>query len=119
MIIFVRVMKISSVAVNKFDEAFPSLEDYQELQAQAAVTAFKERVQQEGKQKVELTFVDTTWREYEETDALALVTSAHEAMAERYPRSTGDRTQPYVKEETEEHGEVSHTRGRVSNIEML
>ncbi|KAM7448045.1 cation channel [Porites harrisoni] len=107
------------VAVNKFDEAFPSLEDYQELQAQAAVTAFKERVQQEGKQKVELTFVDTTWREYEETDTFALVTSAHEAMAERYPRSTGDRTQPYVKEETEERGEVSHTRGRVSNIEML
>ena len=25
------------VAVNKFDEAFPSLEDYQELQAQAVV----------------------------------------------------------------------------------
>ncbi|KAJ7324054.1 cation channel [Desmophyllum pertusum] len=86
------------VTVNKFDEAFPSLEDYQHLQAQAAVTAFKERVQQEGKQKVELTFVDTTWREYEASDAFSLVNSAYEAMVDRYPRSTGDRSQPYVKE---------------------
>ena len=53
------------IKVNKFDDVFPSLEDYQHLQAQAAVTAFKERVQQEGKQKVELTFVDSTWCEYE------------------------------------------------------
>ena len=28
------------IAVNKFDEAFPSLEDYEQIQAQAAVTAF-------------------------------------------------------------------------------
>lgn len=110
------------VTVNKFDKAFPSLEDYQELQAQAAVTAFKERVQQEGKQKVELTFIDTTWREYEESDAFNLVNNAYEAMAERYPRSTGDRTQPYVKEKTEEsngrrEGGLSH--GRVHDIEML
>ena len=41
------------VTVNKFDEAFPSLEDYEHLQAQAAVTAFQERVQQEAKQEVE------------------------------------------------------------------
>ena len=40
------------ITVNKFDETFPSLEDYQPLQAQAAITAFKEKVQQEGKQKV-------------------------------------------------------------------
>ena len=107
------------VTVNKFDQAFPSLEDYQELQAQAAVTAFKERVQQEGKQKVELTFIDNTWREYEESDAFNLVNNAYEAMAERYPRSTGDRTQPYVKEKTEdsngrrEAGDLSH------GVEML
>ena len=110
------------VTVNKFDEAFPSLEDYEHLQAQAAVTAFKERVQQEGKQKVELTFVDTTWREYEESDAFSLVSSAHEAMAERYPRSTGDRTQPYVKEKTADSdglGGNSLPRGRVTDIEML
>lgn len=43
------------IKVNQFDEAFPSLEDYQHLQVQAAVIAFKERVQQEGKHKVELT----------------------------------------------------------------
>ena len=86
------------ITVNKFDEAFPSQEDYEHLQAQAAVTAFKERVQQEGKQKVELTIMDTTRRKYEETDPFLLVASAHEAMAERYPRSTGDRTQPYIKE---------------------
>ncbi|KAK2573657.1 Calcium homeostasis modulator protein 6 [Acropora cervicornis] len=72
------------ITVNKFDEAFPSLEDYEHLQAQAASAAFKERVQQEGKQKVELTFTDTTWREYEETDPFLLVASAHEAMAESY-----------------------------------
>ena len=77
---------------------FPSLEDYQHLQAQAAVTAFKERVQQEGKQKVELTFVDSTWREYEENYAFSLVRNAYEGMTERYPRSTGDRTKPYVRE---------------------
>ncbi|KAJ7392857.1 cation channel [Desmophyllum pertusum] len=106
------------VTVNKFDEAFPSLEDYQHLQAQAAVTAFKERVQQEGKQKVELTFVDTTWHEYEASDAFSLVNDAYEAMADRYPRSTGDRTQPYVKEKTAD-GEGSFSRGRVSDVEML
>ena len=109
------------ITVNKCDEAFPSLEDYEQLQAQAAVTAFKDRVQQEGKQKVELTFVDTTWHEYEDADAFALVSNAHEAMAERYPRSTGDRTQPYVKEKTEMHGGNSsgNSRGRVADIEML
>ena len=106
------------VTVNKFDEAFPSLEDYQELQAQAALTAFKERVQQEGKQKVELTFIDNTWREYEESDAFNLVNNAYESMAERYPRSTGDRTQPYVKEKTEDsngRNEGDHSHG----VEML
>ncbi|KAJ7324052.1 cation channel [Desmophyllum pertusum] len=96
------------VTVNKFDEAFPSLEDYQHLQAQAAVTAFKERVQQEGKQKVELTFVDTTWHEYEASDAFSLVNDAYEAMADRYPRSTGDRTQPYVKESKDGKDGGSH-----------
>lgn len=112
------------VTVNKFDEAFPSLEDYEHLQAQAAVTAFKERVQQEGKQKVELTFVDTTWHEYEDTDAFLLVRNAHEAMAERYPRSTGDRTQPYVKEKDstdhfdgKDSGPFKHAK--VGDIEML
>ena len=64
------------ITVHKFDDAFPSLEDYQQLQARAAVTAFKERVQQEGKQQVELTFVDSTWREYEESEAFALVNNA-------------------------------------------
>ena len=106
------------VTVNKFDEAFPSLEDYQELQAQAALTAFKERVQQEGKQKVELTFIDNTWREYEESDAFNLVNNAYESMAERYPRSTGDTTQPYVKEKTEDsngRNEGDHSHG----VEML
>ena len=111
------------ITVNKFDEAFPSLEDYQQLQAQAAITAFKEKVQQEGKQKVELTFIDTTWREYEDSDAFSLVNNAYEAMAERYPRSTGDRTQPYVKEkidETNGHREGSHSsRGKVSDMEMF
>lgn len=110
------------IAVNKFDEAFPSLEDYEQIQAQAAVTAFKEKVQQEGKQKVELTFVDTTWREYEEADAFLLVSNAHEAMAERYPRSTGDRTQPYVQEKTAEGNgrqDSGLSRTRVGDIEML
>ncbi|KAL9964143.1 hypothetical protein ACROYT_G027734 [Oculina patagonica] len=96
------------ITVNKFDEAFPSLEDYQHLQAQAAVAAFKERVQKEGKQKVELTFVDSTWREYEESDAFSLVNNAYEAMADRYPRTTGDRTQPYVKENIEKKDPGSH-----------
>ena len=96
------------ITVHKFDDAFPSLEDYQQLQAQAAVTAFKERVQQEGKQKVELTFVDSTWREYEESDAFSLVNNAYEAMADRYPRTTGDRTQPYVKESSKKKDPGSH-----------
>lgn len=75
------------------------MEDYQHLQAQAAVTAFKERAQQEGKQKVELTFVDSsTWCECEGSNALSLVRNAYEGMAERYPRSTGERTKPYVRE---------------------
>lgn len=111
------------VTVHKFDEAFPSLEDYQQLQARAAVTAFKDKVQQEGKQKVELTFVDTTWHEYEETDVFSLVSNAHEAMVERYPRSTGDRTQPYVKDSrTEGNGKADnepHSRGRVGDMEMI
>lgn len=111
------------ITVNKYDEAFPSLEDYEHLQAQAAVAAFKERVQQEGKQKVELTFTGTTWREYEETDPFLLVNSAHEAMAERYPRSTGDRTQPYIKEK--ESTESLSRKGsgskfaKVGDIEMV
>lgn len=46
------------------------MEDYLHLQAQGAVTASKERVQQEGTQKVELTFVDSTWRENEDNKAL-------------------------------------------------
>ena len=110
------------IAVNKFDEAFPSLEDYQHLQAQAAVTAFKEKVQQEGKQKVELTFVDTTWREFEGGDVFSLVNSAHEAMVERYPRSTGDRTQPYVKEKDDSdsfRGNLFRGGSRVNDVEML
>ena len=86
------------IKVNKFEGAFPSLENYQHLQAQAAVTAFKERVQQEGRQKVELTFVDSTWRKYEENYAFSLVRNAYEGMTERYPRSSGDRTKPYVRE---------------------
>ncbi|PFX28027.1 hypothetical protein AWC38_SpisGene7251 [Stylophora pistillata] len=109
------------IAVNKFDEAFPSLEDYQLLQAQAAVTAFKEKVQQEGKQKVDMTFVDTTWRELEGNDMFSLVGQAHEAMAERYPRSTGDRTQPYVKERDDSdslRGSVSRGGGG-NDIEMF
>ena len=92
---------LNLTAVSKFNEAFPSLEDYQDLQAQAAVTAFKEKVQKEGKEKVELTFVDTTWREYEERDAFLLVSNAHEEMANRYPRSTGDRSKPFVKERSD------------------
>ena len=109
------------VAINKFDEAFPSLEDYQHLQAQAAVTAFKEKVQQEGKQKVDMTFVDTTWHEFEGNDLFSLVGQAHEAMAERYPRSTGDRTQPYVKERDDSDGlrGIVSRGGRGNDVEMF
>ena len=63
-----------------------------------AVTAFEERVQQEREKEVELTFDHSTWREYEENYVFSLVREAYEGMTERYPRSTGDRTKPYVKE---------------------
>ena len=90
--------------VNEFKEQFPPLEDFKHLQAQAAVTAFKERVQQEGKQKVEQQFMDLTW---------------HGSVTEP---SSVDGTQPNTGEnvptESSSRGKSESKVGRGDDIEM-
>ena len=91
--------------MNKFDGKFESLEDYQMIQAEAASAAFKAKVQEEGKRKVDL-ILDSSWKaktdlHSQETDALNLVKGAHKNMADRYPRSTGNKGEPYVSNDTE------------------
>ena len=86
--------------MNKFDGKFESLEDYQMIQAEAASAAFKAKVQEEGKRKVDL-ILDSSWKaktklQSQEICPFNLVKEAHENMADRYPRSTGDKGEPYV-----------------------
>ena len=80
------------ITVDKFEGTLQSLEDYQVIQAEAASAAFKAKVQEEGKKKVDL-IVDASWsakRELggQENNAFNLVKDAG-----RYPRSTGDKTE--------------------------
>lgn len=88
------------IALNKFEG---TLEDYETIQAEAASVAFKEKVQQEGKQKAEV-MVYTTWSELElesqESSAFKVVKEARKNMAERYPRSTGNKAEPYVSNDS-------------------
>ena len=69
------------------------------MEAEAAAAAFKTKVQAEGKELVEFTFKDQTWKEYEGRDSEMVVQQAYDAMVDRYPRMTGDRTQPYLDKE--------------------
>ncbi|KAJ7391097.1 hypothetical protein OS493_020121 [Desmophyllum pertusum] len=88
------------IALKKFEG---TLEDYETIQAEAASVAFKEKVQQEGKQKAEV-MVYTTWSELElesqESSAFKVVKEARKNMAERYPRSTGNKAEPYVSNDS-------------------
>lgn len=91
--------------MNKFDGKFEPLEDYQMIQAEAASAAFKAKVQEEGKRKVDL-ILDSSWKattelQSQEIYAFNLVKRAHKNMADRYPRSTGDKGEPYVSNDTE------------------
>lgn len=90
--------------MNKFDGKFESLEDYQMIQAQAASAAFKAKVQEEGKRKVDL-ILDSSWKaktefQCQESYAFDLVQEAYKNMADRYPRSTGNKGEPYVSNDT-------------------
>ena len=85
--------------IDKFSDAFTDLEAYRTVEAEAAAAAFKTKVQAEGKELVEFTFKDQTWKEYEGRDSEMVVQQAYDAMVDRYPRMTGDRTQPYIDKE--------------------
>ena len=85
--------------IDKFNDAFTDLDDYKIVEAEAAASAFMVKVQNEGKETVELTFKDQTWNEYEIKDGEVVVQNAYEALADRYPRMTGDRTKPYLDKE--------------------
>lgn len=83
--------------IESYAKVFPALDEYKEIQAKAAVTAFKTQVESAGKDKVALTFVDKTLNEYEKRNPFGVVENVYESIVDRYPRSTGDRSQPYVK----------------------
>jgi hypothetical protein len=83
--------------VESYAKVFPALDEYKTIQAQAAVAAFKTQVESAGKEKVALTFVDKTWSDYEKKNPFGLVENVYDSVVDRYPRSTGDRSQPYVK----------------------
>ena len=85
--------------IDKFSDAFTHLEAYRTVEAEAAAAAFKTKVQAEGKELVEFTFKDQTWKEYEGRDSEMVVQQAYDAMVDRYPRMTGDRTRPYLDKE--------------------
>ncbi|XP_031566383.1 calcium homeostasis modulator protein 5-like [Actinia tenebrosa] len=85
--------------VESYAQVFPALDEYKEMEAKAAVSAFKTQVEGAGKDKVALTFVDKTLGEYEKKNPFRVVENVYESIVERYPRSTGDRSQPYVKME--------------------
>ena len=91
--------------MNKFDGKLESLEEYQMIQAEAASAAFKAKVQEEGKRKVDL-ILDSSWKaktelQSQESYAFNLVKGAFKKMADRYPRSTGNKGEPYVSNDTE------------------
>ena len=80
------------------------MNEYEIIRADAASAAFKAKVQQDGAQKVDLA-VNTTWSKLdseceEEGNAFELVKKVRDEMADRYPRSTGNKEKPYVKYET-------------------
>ena len=103
--------------MNEFKEEFPPLEDFKHLQAQAAVTAFKERVQQEGKQKVEHKFMDLTWRGSDAEPSL-LVTNAHSAMAKSSVDGTQPNTGENVPTKSSSRRKSGSKDGRGDDIEM-
>lgn len=89
---------------NEFDLSFQPLNEYEIIRADAASAAFKAKVQQDGAQKVDLA-VNTTWSKLdseceEKGNAFELVKKVRDDMADRYPRSTGNKGKPYVKYET-------------------
>lgn len=86
--------------IDKFNDAFTDLEAYKTVEAEAAAAAFKTKVQNEGKETVELTFSDHTWNEYEGKDSEMVVQNVFDALVDRYPRMTGDRNKPYLDKET-------------------
>ncbi|XP_032234864.1 calcium homeostasis modulator protein 5-like [Nematostella vectensis] len=91
--------------IEKYPEAFPDLEEYKSIEANAAVAAFKAQAEKAGKERVAVTFVDKSWTDMEQRDPFGVVEDVYDSMVDRYPRSTGDRSQPYIKEYPGKHHE--------------
>lgn len=89
--------------INEYAQTFQNVEEYKKLEATAAQTAFKAKAESIGKDQVALTFEDKTWVEYEKKNPFLLMENVYDSVVDRYPRSTGDRSQPYVKLNDEEN----------------
>lgn len=94
---------------NEYAQVFQNIEEYKKFEANAAKDAFKAKAESIGKDQVALTFDDKTWIEYEKKNPFVLIEKVHEAVVDRYPRSTGDRSQPYVKlDDIENKKQIRH-----------
>lgn len=88
--------------IDEYAQTFQNIEEYKKMEATAAQAAFKTKAESVGKDQVALIFQDTTWNEYEKKNPFTLIENVFDSIADRYPRSTGDRSQPYVKMEDEQ-----------------
>ncbi|KAK3736036.1 hypothetical protein QZH41_002749 [Actinostola sp. cb2023] len=83
--------------IDEYAQSFQAIDEYKKMEANAAQTAFKAKAESVGKDHVALTFQDKTWSEYEKKNPFLLIENVFDSMVDRYPRSTGDRSKPYVK----------------------
>lgn len=95
--------------IGEYAQAFENIEEYKKMEANAAKDTFKTKAENIGKEQVALTLENKTWVEYEKKNPFILIENVYEAVVERYPRSTGDRSQPYVKlDDVENKRQIRH-----------
>lgn len=95
--------------IDEYAQTFQNIEEYKKMEANAAQVAFKAKAESIGKDQVALTFEDKTWVEYDKKGPFSLIENVYDSVVDRYPRSTGDRSQPYVKlDEDENKKQIRH-----------
>jgi len=105
--------------------SLPTVDEVERLESEAAVKAFRENMQQlaqqEGKKYADMYFPVTAFEErghqaqlegeQKQSNLKAFMSAAREKIGNRYPRATGNMSQPYVNYENKETDLQALSRG--------
>lgn len=85
---------------NKFGSSFQKIDDYETIHAEAASAAFQAKVQRQGEKIVDQAVSKIVAESDGKENTLERVRNGRNKMADRYPRSTGNKGKPYVVSKT-------------------